>query len=102
MAGLARTVIGFVIGGLMIALIGLIHGLPFRALPLTGAGGALTMAAFGRTNTFIAGRALTLGDSCVVALSASAVMLLFHVVFPSWLCRARFTVSPDGPPICPK
>lgn len=37
-AGLAGTVIGFVIGGLMIAIIGLSYGFTIRALPLTGVG----------------------------------------------------------------
>ncbi len=39
-AGLAGTVIGFVVGGLVIAAIGLIYGFTIRALPLTGGGGA--------------------------------------------------------------
>ncbi len=52
------------------------------------------MAAFGRTNTFIAGRALTLGDSCVVAMSASAVTLLFHVAFPELVMQgALYSVA---------
>lgn len=37
-AGLAGTVIGFVVGGLMIAVIGLSYGFTIRALPLTGGG----------------------------------------------------------------
>ena len=60
-AGLAGTVIGFVIGGLMIAIIGLSYGFTIRALPLTGGGVAVAMAALSRTHAFIAGWALTLG-----------------------------------------
>ncbi|OFN74836.1 hypothetical protein HMPREF2537_03030 [Corynebacterium sp. HMSC074E01] len=60
-AGLAATVIGFVVGGLMIAIIGLSYGFTIRALPLTGGGVAFAMAALGRTHAFIAGWALTLG-----------------------------------------
>ena len=81
-AGLAGTVIGFVIGGLMIGIIGLSYGFTIRALPLTGGGVAFAMAALGRTHAFIAGWALTLGYSCVVALNASAVTLVFRVTFP--------------------
>lgn len=43
---------------------------------------AFAMAAPGRTHAFIAGWALTLGYSCVVALNASAVTLVFRVTFP--------------------
>lgn len=37
-AGLAGTIIGFDVGGLMIAVIGLSYGFTIRALPLTGGG----------------------------------------------------------------
>lgn len=37
-AGLVGTVIGFVVGGLMIAIIGLSDGFTIRALPLTRVG----------------------------------------------------------------
>lgn len=86
-AGLAGTVIGFAIGGLMIAIIGLSYGFVIRALPLTGGGVAFAMAALGRTHAFIAGWALTLGYSCVVALNASAVALVFRVTFPELVMR---------------
>lgn len=86
-AGLAGTVIGFAIGGLMIAIIGLSYGFVIRALPLTGGGVAFAMAALGRTHAFIAGWALTLGYSCVVALNASAVTLVFRVTFPELVMR---------------
>lgn len=59
----------------MIAIIGLSYGFSIRALPLTGGGVAFAIAALGRTHAFIAGWALTLGCSCVVALNASAVTL---------------------------
>lgn len=81
-AGLAGTVIGFIIGGLMIAIIGLSYGFTFRVLPLTGGGVAFAMAALGRTHAFITVWALTLGYSCVVALNGSAVSLVFRVTFP--------------------
>ena len=66
----------------MFAIIGSSYGLAIRALPLTGGGVAFAVAALGRTHAFIAGWALTLGYSCVVALNASAVTLVFRVTFP--------------------
>ena len=51
-AGCAGTVIGFVIGGLMIAITSLSYGFTIRALPLTGSEVAFSMAALGRTHAF--------------------------------------------------
>ena len=48
---------------------------------------AFAVAALGRTHAFIAGWALTLGYSCVVALNASAVKLVFRVTFPELVTR---------------
>ena len=90
-AGLAGTLIGFVIGSLMIAIIGLSYGFTIRALRLTGGGVAFAMAALGPTHAFIAGWALTLGYSCVVALNASAVTLVFRVTFPELVMRAALS-----------
>lgn len=50
------------------------------------------MAALGRTHAFIAGWALTLGFSCVVALNASAVTLVFRVTFPELVMRGALSV----------
>ena len=92
-------VIGFVVGGLMIAVFGLSYGFTIRALPLTGDGMAFAMAALGRTHAFIAGWALTLGYSCVVALNAPAVTLVFCVTFPELVMGARFLASFSSLPL---
>lgn len=42
-AVLARTVIGFVVGGLMTSIIGLSYGFTIHALPLTGCGESFVM-----------------------------------------------------------
>ncbi|OFL19366.1 hypothetical protein [Corynebacterium sp. HMSC062A03] len=98
-AGLVGAVIGFVVGGLMIAVFGLSYGFTIRALPLTGDGMAFAMAALGRTHAFIAGWALTLGYSCVVALNAPAVTLVFCVTFPELVMGARFLASFSSLPL---
>ena len=70
------------------------YGFTIRALPLTGGGVAFAVAALGRTHAFIAGWALTLGYSCVVALNASAVTLVFRVTFPELVTRgALYSVT---------
>ncbi|WP_408931057.1 hypothetical protein ACKFRM_06305 [Corynebacterium sp. YSMAA1_1_D6] len=71
----------------MIVIIGLSYGSTIRALPLIGGGVAFAVAALGRTHAFIAGWTLTLGYSCVVALNASAVTLVFRVTFPELVTR---------------
>ena len=48
---------------------------------------AFAMAALGRTHAFIAGWALALGYSCVVALNTSAVALVFRVTFSDLVMR---------------
>lgn len=82
----------------MIAIIGL-RGFAIRVLPLTGGGVAFAMAALGRTHAFIAGWALTLGYSCVVALNASAVTLVFRVTFPELVVRDAFLASSSSLPL---
>lgn len=66
----------------MILTIALSYGYAIRALPVTGGGVAFALAALGKVHALIAGWALTLAYSCIVALNASAVALVFRVTFP--------------------
>ena len=91
-----------------IAIIGLNYGFTSRA----GGEVEFAMAALGRTHAFIAGWALTLGDSCVVALNASADGLhltgricdLFAVLHPVRVVehkgRGGFRVSANSLQLC--
>lgn len=93
-AGLAGTLIGFLIGGLVIAIIGLNYGVVVRHLPVTGGGVAYALATLGRVSAFIAGWCLTLGYTGIVALNASAVTLVFRVTLPDLVMRAKlYTVA---------
>lgn len=87
--GLAGTLLGFLIGGAMIALIAVNYGLIIRALPVTGGGLAFALAALGRTHGFIAGWCLMLGYAGIVALNASAVTLVFRVTVPGLVMRGK-------------
>lgn len=87
--GLAGTLLGFLVGGAMIAVIALSYGAVIRALPVTGGGVAFAFAALGRTHAFIAGWCLTLGYAGIVALNASAVALVFRVTVPDLVMRGR-------------
>ncbi|QNE89948.1 APC family permease [Corynebacterium incognita] len=85
--GLAGTLIGFIIGGLLIGVIALSYGGAIRFLPVTGGGVAFALSALGRHHAFVAGWALALAYACIVALNASAVTLVFRVILPNWVMR---------------
>lgn len=86
-SGMAGSLIGLFIGGLMITIIAFSYGYTIRALPVTGGGVVFAMVSLGRLHSFIAGWALTLGYAGIVALNASAVTLVFRVTFPKLLQR---------------
>lgn len=81
--GLAGTTIGFIIGGLIIAVIAVSYGNVIAKLPVAGGGVAFALSSLGRTHDFIAGWCLTLGYAGIVALNASAVTLIFRVTVPN-------------------
>lgn len=80
--GLAGTTIGFIIGGLIIAVIAVSYGNVIEKLPVAGGGVAFALSSLGRLHGFIAGWCLTLGYAGIVALNASAVTLVFRVTLP--------------------
>lgn len=81
-AGLGGTVIGFLLGGLVISVIAFNYGLAIKDLPVTGGAVAFAMSALGRRHGFIAGWSLVLGYACIVALNASAVTLIARALVP--------------------
>lgn len=92
--GLAGTLLGFLVGGAMIAVIALSYGAVIRSLPVTGGGVAFAYASLGRLHAFIAGWCLTLGYAGIVALNASATALVFRVTQPELVMQGRlYTVA---------
>lgn len=87
--GLVGSLIGFLIGGAMIAVIGLSYGAVIKALPVTGGGMAFALASLGRRHGFIAGWSLTVGYAGIVALNASAVTLVFRVTMPDLVMQGK-------------
>lgn len=81
-SGLWAVITGFVIGTMLIAVIGLNYGYATRALPVTGGGIAFALARFGRVHGFIAGWSLMLGYVSIVSLNASAVPLVLRLIVP--------------------
>ena len=59
-SGWLGATIGFIVGGLMIAVIGLNYGVAVKCLPVSGGGVAHALAACGRLHCAIAGWSLSL------------------------------------------
>lgn len=76
------VIIGFTIGALIMALIGVSSGHLVRIFPVTG--GAFTYAylCFGRNHAFVCGWFLILGYAAIVALNASAMGLMIKFLLP--------------------
>lgn len=87
--GLVGTLLGFLIGGAIIAVIALSYGAVIRALPVTGGGVAFALASLGRIHAFIAGWCLTLGYAGIVALNASAMALVCRMVLPDLMMQVK-------------
>ncbi|WP_167457427.1 APC family permease [Corynebacterium gottingense] len=83
-AGWAGTAIGFIVGGFLMSIIGFNYGIAVRAMPVTGGGVAFAMSALGRTHAFVAGSALMLGYTSIVALNASAATLILRATAPQY------------------
>lgn len=87
--GWGGTLLGFLIGGGIIAVIALSYGAVIRALPVTGGGVAFALSSLGRVHAFVAGWCLTLGYAGIVALNASAMALVFRMVLPDLMMQVR-------------
>ena len=81
--GWIGTTVGFIIGGSMIAVIGLNYSVAVKCLPVSGGGVVHALAASGRIHCAIAGWSLALGYSSIVALNTSAVPLIFRPLNPT-------------------
>lgn len=84
-SGTMGAVLGIVIGGLLMALIGVSYGALTAKFPVSGGEFAFTYVGFGRYISFIASWFLILGYIAVVALNASAFSLLFKFVLPDFV-----------------
>ncbi|WP_343833102.1 APC family permease [Glutamicibacter creatinolyticus] len=73
---------GFMIGGALMILIAVSYGFLIKSFPVSGGELAFALVGFGRTHAFFCGWYLTLGYTCIVALNASAMALLFRKLMP--------------------
>ncbi|KGP91422.1 amino acid permease [Pontibacillus chungwhensis BH030062] len=77
------VVIGFLLGAILMTVIGVSYGYLIKQFPVSGGEFAYAYIGFGRTHAFVAGWFLTLGYICTVALNSSALALLGKFLFPS-------------------
>ncbi|WP_217586436.1 APC family permease [Lentibacillus saliphilus] len=81
-AGPLGVILGFIIGALLMMLIGVSYGFLIKSFPVSGGEFAYAFISLGRLHAFICGWFLTLGYICIVALNASAFALMFKFVLP--------------------
>ena len=77
--------IGFVLGGIMLTFVALTYGRLVGCHPVAGGVFAFSYAAFGPTLSFICGWALVLGYLSIIALNATAIVLLTRFLLPGVL-----------------
>ncbi|WP_313812885.1 APC family permease [Glutamicibacter sp.] len=80
--GPVGAISGFMIGGALMVLIAVSYGFLIKSFPVSGGELAFALVGFGRTHAFFCGWYLTLGYTCIVALNASAMALLFRKLMP--------------------
>lgn len=80
--GLWGSIAGFILGGIMVAVVGLSYGTAVRSMPVSGGSVAYATVGFGKIPGLIAGWSLALGYGSIVALNASAATLVFRQIFP--------------------
>ncbi|MBD1222168.1 APC family permease [Virgibacillus halodenitrificans] len=83
MAGPLGVILGFMIGAILMIIIGVSYGFLVEKLPVSGGEFAYAYYGLGRYHAFLCGWFLTLGYMSIVALNASALALLGKFVLPS-------------------
>lgn len=74
--------LGFFIGGIMLLFVALSYGKMIQHCPVAGGEFAYAYVGFGPTAAFICGWALVLGYMCIIALNATAIILLTRFLLP--------------------
>ena len=83
-AGVIGTIIGFVIGGIMIYFVGLTYAELTPAMPKVGGEHLFSYRAFGPTGSFICTWALILSYIGVVCFEAVSLPAIVQYIFPSF------------------
>ena len=91
--GVLGTIIGFIVGGLMIFFVGLTYAELTPAMPKTGGEHLFSYRAFGPTGSFICTWALILSYVGVVCFEACSLPTILQYIFPSISQGYMYTVA---------
>lgn len=92
-AGVFGTVIGFVIGGIMIFFVGLTYSELTTALPTVGGERVFSFKAFGSTGSFVCTWFLILSYIGVVCFEACSFPTVVQYIFPQFLQGYLYTIA---------
>lgn len=92
-AGALGTVIGFLIGGAMIYLVGMVYSELTTAIPENGGPSAFTKRAYGPVMSFICTWAIILSYIGVVCFEACSFPTIIQYIFPGFLKVYLYTVA---------
>ncbi len=92
-AGVTGTVLGFVIGGVMIYFVGLTYAELTTAMPMVGGERVFSLKAFGPTGSFICTWFLVLSYVGVVCFEACSLPTVIQYIFPGFLKGYLYTIA---------
>ena len=92
-AGVIGTVIGFIIGGIMIYFVGMTYAELTPAMPKVGGEHVFSYKAFGPTGSFICTWALILSYIGVVCFEAVSLPTIIQYIFPSFAQGYLYSVA---------
>ena len=92
-AGTIGTVIGFVIGGIMIFFVGMTYAELTPAMPNVGGEHVFSYKAFGPTGSFVCTWALILSYIGVVCFEAVSLPTIIQYIFPSFAQGYMYTIA---------
>ncbi len=92
-AGVVGTLIGFIIGGIMIYFVGMTYAELTPAMPKVGGEHVFSYKAFGPTGSFICTWALILSYIGVVCFEAVSLPAIIQYIFPSFAQGYLYTIA---------
>lgn len=92
-AGSLGAILAFLVGGLLVVMIGLTYAELTSALPLAGGELVFSFKAMGRTASFITTWAVILGYVSVIAFEAVALPTVFEYLIPNYSQGHLYTIA---------
>ncbi len=92
-AGSLGAILAFLVGGLLVVLVGLTYAELAAALPLAGGEMFYSYSAMGRVASFVTTWAIVLGYVSVVAFEAVALPTVFEYLIPNYSVGYMYTIA---------